>query len=391
MAAVFLPILIVCIVLIAFSRPRRRDGLAPEGGSRVKNALAIAMVKSAAKKRPEWQSASLADGRVPVPEGVDEANYNDSFVFQGADSHGNVFLTRLGFRTGGREAEVWVWAAFSGERYANDERYVKLASDADPSAIEAAGLKYELIAEGQWRLSYNGTLNGVVSEVNLVWKADAAMYCSADHMDPKGTALAMAEMPWSREYFERIRSEKQVRIEQGGNLKGSVKVGDHSFNVDMRGIRDHSWGKRDWTYLNRYLWTVLALDEETEIAGLKVTYLAVSPVDYGDSFKRLASGWIAGPDGVLPVSFATDLMDIGGDGIIPEKFTLKFRVPGSKLLTLEVHRRQPEIPWLMQGSGFEVNEAWCGISLDGVKGVGLSEFGYAADRSYDRPFENGAG
>ena len=142
MAAVFLPILIVCVVLIAFSRPRRRDGLAPEGGSRVKNALAIAMVNSGAKKRPEWQSATLADGRVPVPEGVDEANYNDSFVFQGADSDGNVFLTRLGFRTGGREAEVWVWGAFSGERYANDERYVKLDSDADPSAIAAAGLTF---------------------------------------------------------------------------------------------------------------------------------------------------------------------------------------------------------------------------------------------------------
>lgn len=389
MAAIFISIFIVCIVLILFSRPRRRDGLAPEGGSRIKNALAVAMVKSGSKKRPEWQSANLADGRVPVPEGVEKANYNDSFVFQGADADGNVFLTRLGFRSGGSEAEVWVWAAFGGERFANDKRWVKLTPESDPAAIEAAGLKYELIQAGQWRLSYKGTLNGVTSEMDLTWKATAAMYCSADHMDPKGTALAMAEMPWSREYFERIRSEKQVRIEQGGILTGFFKAGDRSFDIDMRGIRDHSWGKRDWTYLNRYLWTVLALNEETEIAGMKVTYLAVSPVDYGDSFKRLASGWIAGPDAVLPVSFATDLMDIGGDGVIPEKFTLKFRVPGSELLILEVDRQQPEIPWVMQGRGFEVNEARCAVTLNGRKGFGLSEFGYAADRGYHRPFESG--
>ena len=387
MAAVFISILIVCIVLIVFSRPRRRDGLAPEGGSRIKNALAGTMVKSGVKRRPDWQSASLADGRVPVPEGVEEEKYNDSFVFQGADADGNVFLTRLGFRSGGKEAEVWMWGVFDGERYANDERHVVLTADSDPAEIAAAGLRYELIGEGEWRLTYNGTLNGTPSEVNLIWKADAAMYCSADHMDPKGMARAMAEMPWSREYFERIRSEKQVRIEQGGILTGTVKVGRHSFNVSMRGIRDHSWGKRDWTYLNRYLWTVIALDEPTEIAGMTVKYLAVSPVDYGDSFKRLASGWIAGPDGVLPVSYTTDLMELGGDGTIPEKFTLKFRVPGSGVLTLKVDRRQPEIPWLMQNDGFEVNEAWCGITLDGVKGVGLSEFGYAADRGYERPFE----
>ncbi len=388
MVRIIISVVVVCIILLLLSRPRRRDGLAPEGGSRLKNALAILMVKSGMKNRPEWQSASLADGRVPVPEGVDEANYNDSFVFQGADADGNVILARLGLRGGGREAEVWMWGAFGGERFANDERSVLLTSDADPDDIAAAGLRFELITEGEWRLTYTGSLNGKPAEVNLSWKADAAMYCSADHMDPKGTALAMAEMPWSREYFERIRSEKQVRIEQGGLLRGTFKVDGKTFNVDMRGIRDHSWGKRDWTFLNRYLWTVLALDEETEIAGIKVKYLAVSPVDYGDSFKRLASGWIAGSKEVLPVSFTSDLLDIGGDGVIPGRFTLKFRVPGSQLLTLKVERRQPEMPWMVQGDGFEINEAWCGVTLNGVKGVGLSEFGYAADRGYHRPFED---
>ena len=388
MIGIFISILVVCIVLILFSRPRRRDGLAPEGGSRIKNALALAMVKSGTKKRPDWQSASLADGRVPVPEGVEEAHYNDSFVFQGADAEGNVLLTRLGFRGGGKEAEVWMWAAFSGERYANDERSVKLTSDADPQEIAAAGLSFEIVAEGEWELTFKGTLNGKPSEVKLNWKADAAMYCSADHMDPKGTALAMAEMPWGREYFERIRSEKQIRIEQGGLLTGTFRVDGRSYDVNMRGIRDHSWGKRDWTFLNRYLWTILALEKELEISGMKVKYLAVSPVDYGDSFKRLASGWIAGDEGVLPVSYTTDLMDIGGNGVIPGRFTLKFRVPGSELLIMEVERRQPEIPWIVQGGGFEVNEAWCGVTINGVKGAGLSEFGYAADRGYLRPFED---
>ncbi|MDT8297247.1 MAG: hypothetical protein RQ801_03020, partial [Spirochaetaceae bacterium] len=231
------------------------------------------------------------------------------------------------------------------------------------------------------------TLDGADASVDLTWSADAAMYCSADHMDAKSTALAMAEMPWSREYFERISSEKQVRIEQGGFLKGQVTAGGEVFDVDMRGIRDHSWGKRDWTFLNRYTWNVLALDKPLDVLGIGVKYLAVSLVDYGDSFRRLASGWLAGDEGVLPVSFATDLMEIGGDGVIPERFTVKFRVPGSSVMTLEMDRHQPEMPWLMQDGNFEVNEAWCGITLDGRSGMGLSEFGYAAGRGYHRPFE----
>jgi hypothetical protein len=389
MNTVVLSILIVCLVLLLFSRPRRPDGLAPEGGSRLKNALAWLLVKSGGRRRPEWHSAALSDVRVPVPEGVEEAQYNDSFVFQGADAEGNVLLTRLGFRGGNREAEVWLWGVFDGHRYANDTHTVVLGSDADPGSISANGLEYVSLGSGGWRIRFRGRLNGMDGEADLLWKAAAAMYCSADHMDPMSTARAMAEMPWSGDYFRRISSEKQVRIEQGGVLTGTVRAGDQVFSVNMKGIRDHSWGKRDWNYLNRYLWTVLALDEEVEIAGLKVTFLAVSPVDYGDSFKRLTSGWIAGPGGVKPVSYSTDLMDVGGDGLIPERFSLKFRVPGSGIMSLDVERRQPEMPWYVQNGAFEVNEAWCGIRLAGVSGTGLSEFGYAADRGYRRPFENG--
>ena len=104
-----LAILIVCLGLLLFSRPRSRKNLVPEGGPRIKNALAWLMVKSGEKRRESWQDVRLADSRVPVPDGVDEEMYNDSFVFQGADADGNVFLTRLGFRNGGREVEIWFW------------------------------------------------------------------------------------------------------------------------------------------------------------------------------------------------------------------------------------------------------------------------------------------
>ena len=386
---IIISIVVVCFLLLLFSRPRRRDGLVPNGGSRLKNAAAIAMVKSGAKAKdkPEWQSSAPAEARVPVPEGIEVKDYNDSFVFQGADGAGNVLLTRLGFRDAGEIAEVWFWGAFGGRRFANGERFVTGRADADQSLISSSGLTYERMEDGVWRISYEGLLEGRPSKVDLTWTADGPLYCSADCMDARGMGLAMAEMPWSREYFERIRSEKQVRIEQGGRLTGAVDIDGETIGIDMRGVRDHSWGKRNWNFINRYIWTVLALDEEVPIAGVKARYAAIHAVDYGDSFKRLASGWIAGEGGVLPVNGVVDPMDVGNDGIIPAKFNLDFSVTESGRCVLEVDRRQPEMPWLMNNNRFEVNEAYCSVVLNGVKGNGLAEFGYSAGLGYHRPFE----
>ena len=391
MILIIISVVVLCLVFVLLSRPRRRDGLVPEGGSRIKNALAIAMVKSGGRNKPEWQSAAPADARVPVPEGVGVKDYNDSFVFQGADADGNVFLTRLGFRDGGENVEIWFWGAFGGRRFVNDDQFITGLGDADQTTVSAPHLSYERIGEGEWRIRFDGTLDGKAAKADLTWKADAPMYCSADHMDAKSMALAMAEMPWSREYFDRIGSEKQVRIEQGGSLTGSIDAGGEAIPVKMIGVRDHSWGKRDWQFLNRYIWTVLAMDEPVEIAGIKVRYLAIYAVDYGDSFKRLSSGWIAGDGGVLPVTHTVDLMDVGNDGVIPEKFNLDFRVPGSGKCVMEVDRRQPEVPWMLAGGRFEVNEAYCSVVLNGTRGYGCAEFGYAGGRGYGRPFETEEG
>ncbi len=389
MPMIFFSVLAVCILMILFSRPRSRRGLAPEGGSRIKNALALLLVKSGPKNLDDWRSEKNADIRVPVPEGVDEGMYNDSFVFQGADADGNFFLTRLGFRNSGKEAEVWFWGIADGDRYVNDERFLIRENDPAPNDISAGGVSYKKVGERTWNICYEGTLNGQKSKADLTWKADSAMYFSARHMNQRSTARAMAEMPWNREYFEKLRSENQVRIEQGGLLSGTVEIGDWKINLEMKGIRDHSWGKRDWNYINRYMWTMLALDEPTEICGIQAKYLAIAPADYGSTFKRIATGWVAGDDEVKPISYVTDLLHLGGDGVIPEQFEILFRSPDSRVVSAKVNRRQPEMPWMMNNRQFEVNEAWCAVDIAGTKAYGVAEFGYACDLGYNRPFESG--
>ena len=389
MVPIIIGVLAASVVLVLFSRPRSRQGLAPEGGSRLKNAAALLLTKAGPRNLEDWRTIDNCDNRVPVPEGVEEANYNDSFVFQGADAGGNIFLTRLGFRNAGREVEVWFWGSDGGERYANDERFIARDSDPDPDGISAGGLTYEKLEDGVWKISFAGSINGQEGRGELIWKADAAMYFSPVHMDPRSTARAMAEMPWSRDYFESLRSENAVRIEQGGRLRGEISFGGRTVKLEMKGIRDHSWGKRDWNFITRYMWTILSLEQPTEICGVEARYLAISPVDYGDNFKRMATGWIAGSDEVKPVAYITDMAHIGNDGVIPGRFELKFRSPDARPVTIDVERRQPEMPWIVFDGRFEVNEAWCGVKVNGTRAYGVAEFGYSADRGYNRPFEKG--
>ena len=386
-------IVVVIIVILAavflfmlFSNPAHNSDLVPQGGKRIKNMLSFLMVKSGIKHLPEWQTVKNADNRLEIPEGVDKEQFNDSFVFQGSDNSGNVFLARIGFRGGGKEAEVWFWGVFDGKKYVNDTRLVKF-NEPDLSGMSAGGLEFIKTGSNTWQIKYNGTLNGNPAEVKLNWTNKSAIYSSAENMSIKSTALAMAEMPWSREYFEKLRSEKQARIEQGGIVSGTVKADGKEYTLNMKGIRDHGWGKRNWSYINRYIWIIVSLNREIEIAGEKINYLVISPVDYGETFKRLASGWLGGKDTILPVDSTTDLALIGEDGVIPEKFNIQFEVPGSDVLTMSVVRKAPEMPWIVQNGAFEVNEAWCAVEINGVKGTGLAEFGYAAGRGYNRPFE----
>jgi hypothetical protein len=175
-------------------------------------------------------------------------------------------------------------------------------------ALAAGGLRYTRDAmRDRWHVRYEGPLCGdardVRCELDLEYRPTTASYLSSEHMDPLATGKAMAEMSWSRAYFRRLRSELQVRMEQSGALSGSITLDGARRELTLSAIRDHSWGKRDWTPL--------------ELSGEPFTHLCYTTVDYGDSFSHLVSGWIAGPREVLPIVASADMGALAADGVIP--------------------------------------------------------------------------
>lgn len=366
--------------------------LRPLGGPWYKNLLASSLVRLGQRPAQVVADRARIDRRVP-PEPGGARLYNDSFVFVGSDADGTLLMSRLGLRETGEQAETWLWLDWGGRKLAHP----RPDGPADaPGALAAAGLRYTRDdARDRWRVAFSGALEDAAGEtarveLDLEYAPQTEAYLSSAHMDPMATGKAMAEMPWSREYFQRLGSERQVRMEQGGLLTGRVSVDGAERAVTLAAVRDHSWGKRDWTFLNRYVWNIVSLEAPLVLSGTPLTHLCYTTVDYGDSFSHLVSGWIAGPDAVWPIVAASDMAALAADGVIPARYPIVFQPRGEGPVRGTVERAPRHHSWLMQSGAFEVNEAYCRVTLEpasgpAVSGHGMSEFGFSRASGIPRP------
>jgi len=374
--------LLAGVFILLLPAPQQGD-LRPKGGSRLKNRLAELMVKEGATVHREIENFSFVNKRISPTDSENCDNYNDSFVFQGYDPDQGVgFLTRLGFRDDGELTEVWFWLDVDGKIYYNRDQFFR-NDPRDTEGIAKGGVSFRSLKDDEFEIRWSGPMEpaGEQVEVSFTFKGDSAHYLMSEHMDPRAFGMAMAEMKWSREYFNQLRSEGADRYERGGVTTGTVKIGGQpERTVELPGFRDRSWGKRNWLYINRYIWNLVTLDGDLVIDGRAYRYIIYTTADYGTTFSHLVSGWMGGTDGVVPISYASDMTALGEDGKVPREYTTSFRVKDSPdLLTLSVKARPAGHSWLVAEEGFEVNETFAEFEINGIRGQGMQEFGYNLD------------
>ena len=68
-------------------------------------------------------------------------------------------------------------------------------------------------------------------------------------------AGAIANEKWDRTYFDELQQVSgQCHYEQEGVLEGNLSLGSQTLPFRLPCVRDHSFGKRDWNYMNNHLW-----------------------------------------------------------------------------------------------------------------------------------------
>ena len=108
----------------------------------------------------------------------------------------------------------------------------------------------------------------------------------------------------------------------GLTVNGSIRL-RHSDNEDGNlyhlnaapGFRDHSFGKREWTNMSRYIWLgTVSFDSPIFINGEPYTHMSDTAC-YGTSFKQMVAGGLMGLQfaPIIPFTGMTHMKDIANE------------------------------------------------------------------------------
>ena len=157
------------------------------------------------------------------------------------------------------------------------------------------------------------------------------------------------------------------RIEQGGRVKGTLKVDGKTIAFDAAAHRDHSWGSRDWTAMrNGYRWFVGQVGKDVSIHFWHLNALGQTSV----------RGYVM-KDGLM-----AEIADLDVEWTFDEQFrqkTLAARIRDEADRRTDLTAEFFSHGVLVPSDDLTLNEAGARIWVDGREGAGWLEFAWATD------------
>jgi hypothetical protein len=327
------------------------------------------------KKKNPFDEISAESFQLPPEAGIDQ---NNSYYFSSHDIEGNSLLFRLGKRGGG-SCEVWfALKENEGGIFVNDRQV--FTSGQCPASVECLenGLK--------WKFSFNGTMAKVSLDENLsanrqekenegsfegIFTASSPVFEFSRHMDSGPISRALAKEKWSRNFFASLAQNHQVHYEQQGQISGEFTNGSLSKQVNWPAMRDHSFGKRDWEYMDRHIW-LMALLENGDA-------LNVNMVRYPD-INELQTGYFISGGKTICVDRVTSMDEIECSGHVPLNFGYLVRLVNGQTFTVAC-KKELEYVFPFKDGAYTIFEGVGNFLIGGLKGRGILEFGFNSDNS----------
>ena len=290
-----------------------------------------------------------------------DGTVNNSYYFSAHSLEKQQSLyVRLGLRNNGN-AEVWVY--FDNEEnsyYHNTLIYT----------VENSPLKVNN-DNGKWSFSFEGKLvdangNEVNSKVDCAFTSNNQAVDFAFHMPSSRIATAIAQDKWSKEYFARFKENDSVHYEQEGWLTGSVVIDGKEFIIDLPCLRDHSYGRRVWDYMNNHLW-LAGVDKKCALNFSMVSYPSMSILEEGHL-----------REGENPIEYVTkvsyDRSKIVA-GEIPNEITMVAQINKKRTITIKAELLR-SIPYVFENGAYTLIEGIANFEIDGIKCRGILEIGF---------------
>jgi predicted secreted hydrolase len=154
--------------------------------------------------------------------------------------------------------------------------------------------------------------------------------------------------------------------EQPGSMSGTVLVGERRAALSGRGLRDHSWGVRDWQEVPYWRWFGVVLDPDV--------YVLLNNVGRPDG-SETAGGFLSREGVVAPIASCETESELDPDLRCQRSFRARATDELGRETTLE--GRALEVAPLRQrrsGRTTYVNEALTEYRWEGHVATGISEY-----------------
>jgi len=328
---------------------------------RFKRAL---ILRNLDKRKREHPFDAEAAERYVLPSDAPEASIN-SYYFTCHDTKGTSLLLRFALRGEGH-SEVWfAYRDARGNAYTSG----RTAYDADPPADITCAVPCK-----QWTFNFDGAVRSLSSgqeypaQFSGTFTASEAPFEFGYHMDSSVLADAIARQKWGRGFFDELQRNNQVHYEQQGHIQGELMIEGQKIRISAPAMRDHSYGRREWGYMNRHVWLMALLEDGTAFNVNFVSYPAL----------RLSSGYFTSAHGTVCVTEASLEADLI-HGEAPGKLTCRVKLLDGTELTISCSREDEFV--FPCGEAYTIHEGIGAFDVNGVRGRGVMEFGWNNDPS----------
>ncbi len=322
-----------------------------------------AFMKSILNKKKKKQPFNFEQAEAFTIGKDGDGSFNNSYYFSAHSLEKDESLyTRLGLRDDG-SAEVWVFFNKGTRKF-----YLKTML----YTVETAPLK--VFNDNGWGFSFAGALvddNGNDADATLDCRfvSNLPVVDFFQHMPTSRTATAIAQEKWGNGYFAEVQKNNSVHYEQEGVLTGSLIIGGEKFDIDLPCLRDHSFGRRVWDYMNNHIW-LAAVDKKIALNFSMVSYPVMTCLEVGHLHVNGS-----------PVEFVTkahyDRNEIVKNNV-PENLDIELTVNDTRKMKVKAKLLHYQ-PYVFGNGAYKFYEGIAEFDVDGIKSRGILEIGFNKD------------
>lgn len=292
-----------------------------------------------------------------ILKGDEDPLINNSYYFSAHDEKMSVFV-RLGKRVNAEETWFAIYL---------DDKIVSLRQEVFPNGD--APIQVEKV-DDRWTISYHGKLeNNEDTDFHATFIPTQRPIDFTSNMPAVRMATGIANEKWSKAYFQDLQNiSGQCHYEQEGVLEGQLTIDGKTTDFHLPCVRDHSFGKRDWNYMNNHLW-LMAVSPTHQFNYSLVSYPALNVLEVGNYRDETGMHYLLQAD--------LDFHQIS-QGTVPQELSFNVTLDNGRQINVRA-KTLKGVTYHFQEGQYILHENIATFSIAGKAYRGIFEIGFNSD------------